>query len=125
VSEIQILVLVLSLEGLLFVAIGYAMPRMRTSRLVGVRFPQTMADERVWRDTHIHTAPRFRRLGWAILLGGLLLTALPLPDWLTLAAFSVLSLGGLAWVILDAWRYSKAREVHYRRVDEAVRQTAT
>ncbi len=123
-SEIQILVLVLSLEGLLFVAIGYAMPGMRTSRLVGVRFPQTLADERVWRDTHIHTAPRFRRVGWATFLGGIVLTAIPLPDWFTLAAFCVISLGGLAWVILDSWRYSKAREAHYQRVDEAVRQAA-
>ncbi len=124
VSEIQILVTILSLTGLLFVAIGYVMPSLPRNRLAGVRFPQTLADERVWRDTHVHTGPRFTKVGWVTVLGGLLLTALPTPDWFTLGAFTVISVGGLTWSIVDSWRYSKARQAHYRRVDEAVRHAA-
>ena len=124
-SEIQILVTLLGLTGLSFVVIGHVMPSLPRNRFAGVRFPQTLADERVWRDTHVHTGPRFAKVGWATALSGLLLTALPVPDWFTLGAFSVVAIGGLGWVIVDSWRYSKARQAHYRRVDEAVRHAAT
>ena len=56
VSEIQILVTLLGLTGLSFVVIGHVMPSLPRNRFAGVRFPQTLADERVWRDTHVHTA---------------------------------------------------------------------
>lgn len=119
-SEIQILVLVLSFEGLLFVALGYAMPGMRTSKLVGIRFRATLADERVWRDTHVHTAPRFRKAGWAIFISGTVLTAVPTPDWFALGAFLVIAIGSLGWTIVDSYRYANARLAHYRAIDQAV-----
>ncbi|MGE3961863.1 MAG: SdpI family protein [Dehalococcoidia bacterium] len=119
-SEVQIIVFLLSLEGLLFVGIGYAMPNMRMSRLVGIRVGPTMADERVWRDTHVRAGPRFRRVGWLILGSGVLLTAVPTPDWLTLGAFTVIAVGSLAWFTVDSYRYAAARLRHYHAIDEAV-----
>ncbi len=120
-SEIQILVLALSLEGLLFVALGYAMPHMPVSRLVGIRIGPTLADERVWRDTHVRAGPRFRLVGWLILGSGLLLTTIPLPDWFVLAGFTLIAVGSSGWFVLDSYRYASARLRHYQAIDEAVR----
>lgn len=120
-TTVQIVVLLLSLEGLIIIAIGYAMPNMQMSRLVGIRIQPTLADERVWRDTHVRAGPRFSRIGWIILGAGLLVTALPAPDWFTLGAFTIVAVGSFAWFIVDSYRYAKARLAHYRAIDEAVR----
>ena len=119
-SETQIFVLALSLNGLLFVALGYAMPHMQLNRLAGIRIQATLADERVWRDTHVRAAPRFRLAGWLTFGSGLVLSALPVPDWFALATFTAVSVGSLAWFIADSARYASARLRHYRAIDEAV-----
>lgn len=43
---------IITLVMILFVALGMLMPRMPRNRWMGVRTPWTLADDRVWRDTH-------------------------------------------------------------------------
>jgi len=117
VSELEIVLLVLSLEGLLFIGLGYAMPGMAKNPLAGIRIRATMADERVWRETHVRGGPRFTRLGVVILVTGLVLVVAPGPDGVRLALFGVLSIGGLAWYLWDVTRYANARLRHWRAVD--------
>ncbi|MQC18528.1 MAG: SdpI family protein [Chloroflexi bacterium] len=116
-SAIEVIVLVLSLEGLLFVALGKAMTNVAPNRFVGIRYPATFADERVWRETHARYGPAFSRPGWLILGGGLAIVALPLADPVTLGAYLVLSLGSLGWFIWDSWRFAKRRLQYYRGLD--------
>ena len=116
-SAVEIIVLVMSLEGLLFAALGLAMRNVQPNRFMGIRYPQTFADDRVWRETHERYGPAFARVGVGILLGGVLLVVAPLPDGVTLVAFLALSVGSLAWFVVDSWRFSRARLEHYRRTD--------
>ncbi|MET0400291.1 MAG: SdpI family protein [Longimicrobiaceae bacterium] len=53
------------LLGLLFVALGNYMPRVRPNWYLGVRTPWTLASDAVWRDTH-------RLAGWAFVAAGVL-----------------------------------------------------
>ncbi len=53
------------LLGLLFVALGNYMPRVRPNWFLGVRTPWTLASDAVWRDTH-------RLAGWAFVGAGVL-----------------------------------------------------
>jgi len=117
VSSIEVVVLILSLEGLLFVVLGRAMTNVAPNRFVGIRYPATFADARVWRETHVRYGPMFARIGWLILVGGLVIVALPLSDALTLSTYLVLSLGGLGWYIWDSWRFANRRLRHYRALD--------
>ena len=119
-SEIQIMVLLLSLLGLPLIALGYVMPRLPRNRLAGIRFAATLEDDRVWRDAHLRGGPRFRIVGWLIFGSGLVLTAVPVPDWLALGAFSAVSIGSIAWFAVDSYRYASARRRHYQAIDEAV-----
>lgn len=116
-STIEVIVLLLSLEGLLFVVLGRAMTHVAPNRLVGIRYPATFADERVWRETHARYGPAFARLGWIILAGGVAIVAMPFPDAVTLGAYLVLSLGSLGWYIWDSWRFANRRLRHYREID--------
>ncbi|MEW5931420.1 MAG: SdpI family protein [Gemmatimonadota bacterium] len=56
------------LLGLLFVALGNYLPRVRPNWFVGVRTPWTLSSDAVWRDTH-------RLAGWTFVAAGLLLAA--------------------------------------------------
>lgn len=53
------------LLGLLFVALGNYLPRVRPNWFLGVRTPWTLASDAVWRDTH-------RLAGWAFVAAGVL-----------------------------------------------------
>lgn len=119
-SEVEIMVLILALEGLLFVVLGAAMPGMQPSRWVGIRYHATMSDDRVWHETHRRSGRRFALVGWTILGGGILLVALPLPGWVTLGAFTALAVSAMGWFVLDSWRFANARLAHYREVDAAL-----
>ena len=55
-----------ALVGLTFLVIGNVLPKLRWNYVVGIRTPWTLADERVWDQTH-----RFG--GWAMVIGGLIL----------------------------------------------------
>jgi len=56
------------LLGLLFVALGNYLPRVRPNWYLGVRTPWTLASDAVWRDTH-------RLAGWAFVAAGVLTAA--------------------------------------------------
>jgi uncharacterized membrane protein len=53
------------LQGLLFVALGNYLPRVRPNWFLGVRTPWTLSSDAVWRDTH-------RLAGWTFVAAGLL-----------------------------------------------------
>ena len=116
-SAIEAIVFFLSLEGLLFVVLGRAMTNVAPNRLMGIRYPATFADDRVWRDTHARYGPIFARIGWVSLVAGVTLVALPLPDAIVLGGYLVASLGSIAWMIVNSWRYAKRRLHHYRALD--------
>ncbi|HEX9106887.1 MAG TPA: SdpI family protein [Longimicrobiales bacterium] len=73
--------------GLLFVALGNYLPRVRSNWWIGIRTPWTLSSERVWRDTH-------RLGGRTFVAGGLVTLAaalLPvgLAPWVALAGLVV------------------------------------
>ena len=56
--------------GLLFIAIGAALPRLRSSYLVGIRTPWTLTSELAWRKTHVLGAWLFVVFGLALVITG-------------------------------------------------------
>lgn len=62
--------------GLLFLALGKAMPNLPRNWMAGVRLPWTIVDERVWKPVH-------RLAGWGFVAVGLGLLIAPLlpPGW--------------------------------------------
>lgn len=95
---------ILASVGLMFVAIGNYLPRIRSNWFMGIRTPWTLDNERVWRATH--------RVGGRVFVAGglvlLLSTLLPLPfrAW----AFGVVVALGLVPVVYSyvAWRRDAA-----------------
>jgi len=92
---------VLGLVGLLLVAIGNYMPRMRSNWWMGIRTPWTLSSERVWRETH-------RLGGRTFVLGGLVTIAAaflpkPVAPWVALGGLLV---GGFVPVVYSylLWR---------------------
>ncbi len=88
---------VLGLLGLLFVALGNYMPRVRSNWWMGIRTPWTLSSERVWRETH-------RVGGRTFVLGGLVTIVAaflpkPVAPWVALVG---LVLGGFVPVV---WSY--------------------
>ncbi|HEX7089013.1 MAG TPA: SdpI family protein [Longimicrobiales bacterium] len=73
--------------GLLFVALGNYLPRVRSNWWMGIRTPWTLESERVWRETH-------RVAGWSFVFGGVVtMVAALLPPaarpWVALAGLVV------------------------------------
>ncbi|HEY8470372.1 MAG TPA: SdpI family protein [Longimicrobiales bacterium] len=73
--------------GLLFVALGNYLPRVRSNWWMGIRTPWTLESERVWRETH-------RVAGWSFVFGGvvtMVAALLPLAarPWVALAGLVV------------------------------------
>ena len=62
--------------GLLFILLGFLMPRMRSNWFMGIRTPWTLSSDTVWRKTH-------RVGGYAFVLAGCLLVAMGVvqPAW--------------------------------------------
>ncbi|MBU6260088.1 MAG: SdpI family protein [Burkholderiales bacterium] len=75
--------------GALFVVMGNVMGKLRFNHLVGIRTPWTLADERVWDQTH-------RYGGKVFVIGGLLLFAIaagaPHAGWAAPAGLAVIAL---------------------------------
>lgn len=71
--------------AILYLTIGNMAGKMRPNRLIGIRTPWTLADERVW--FHVH-----RHFGWIFMLCGFVLLALAMvgiaAKWLVLFAFA-------------------------------------
>lgn len=62
--------------GLLFIALGLALPHARRNWVFGVRTPWTLGDARVWERTQRLGGQLYAAAGLATILGGILL-----PDW--------------------------------------------
>lgn len=93
---------ILPAMGLLFLAIGWFLPRAEPNWFVGIRTPWTLSDPQVWRDTH-------RLGGKAFLLSGVLLLLaafVPALLWVGIGALVLLS---LALVVYSYFRY---RQLH-------------
>lgn len=65
--------------GALFVVIGFALPRLQSSYLVGIRTPWTLTSEKSWRQTHILGAWLFAIFGIALIASGLWLPTDVMP----------------------------------------------
>lgn len=87
--------------GLLFLGLGFALPRLRSNWFVGIRTPWTLEDERVWAETHRFGGRVFAVLGLLMLLGGGLLRAPAAIGVLVACAV----LGALAMVVYSYLRY--------------------
>lgn len=96
--------IVLVLLGLLFLTLGYAMPRIRQNYTIGIRLPWTLESEEAWDAAH-------RFIGQAWLLLGVLVMVLGAVTW-SLAALVVFFLGlvmstcGSAIVAYRTWNKS-------------------
>ena len=62
---------ILVIVGLMFVALGNYLPRLRSNWWMGIRTPWTLESESVWRSTH-------RLAGYTFVIGGLATAALAL-----------------------------------------------
>ena len=58
--------------GVLFIAIGAVLPRLRSSYLVGIRTPWTLTSELAWRKTHVLGAWLFVAFGLALVITGVM-----------------------------------------------------
>ena len=62
----------LAMVGLMFVAVGNYLPRIRSNWFMGIRTPWTLSSERVWRATHRVGGRTFVIAGLAMAVGALL-----------------------------------------------------
>jgi uncharacterized membrane protein len=100
--------------GLLSIALGIGMQRIRPNRFYGIRTPATYADRRVWRDANRQAGKGLIALGVGVALFSLILTLVPGDRWpLGLAA---LFLGTLGWTIASV-SYAAQRQAYYQRID--------
>jgi|SRR5690554_223024 uncharacterized membrane protein len=90
--------------GLLFVALGNYLPRVRSNWWMGIRTPWTLESERVWRETH-------RVAGWSFVFGGVVtmvaaLLPLAVRPWVALAGLVV---AGFVPVVYSYLAYRRER----------------
>ena len=83
--------------GLLFVAIGSVLPRLRSSYLVGIRTPWTLTSELAWRKTHVLGSRLFVAFGLALIITGIIGAT---------QAMTVVLLGGIVIVLVATTVYS-------------------
>lgn len=83
--------------GLLFIAIGIALPRLRSSYLVGIRTPWTLTSELAWRKTHVLGAWLFSAFGVALIVTGIIGAT---------GAMTIVMLGGVVVVLVATTTYS-------------------
>jgi uncharacterized membrane protein len=93
---------VLVLVGLLFMALGNYLPRLRSNWWMGIRTPWTLESEEVWRSTH-------RLAGTTFVLGGVatvIAAVLPTPAAFPLA-FVAMSVAALVPVVYSYVAYRR------------------
>lgn len=83
--------------GALFIVIGFALPRLRSSYLVGIRTPWTLTSDLSWRKTHVLGAWLFVAFGVALAIAGV---ALP-PE-----AMAPVLIGGVVVILVVPTVYS-------------------
>lgn len=69
---------ILVLVGMLFVALGNYLPRLRPNWWMGIRTPWTLENDRVWRDTHRLGGKTFVAAGLVMMISAFLPPALAL-----------------------------------------------
>lgn len=96
---------VFALMGLLFIALGNYLPRVRSNWWMGVRTPWTLESETVWKKTH-------RVAGWTFVGAGLVaLAATFLPGaYVFPVALPVMVLAGLVPVVYSYVEWRKERQ---------------
>ena len=92
--------------GVLFVAIGSALPGLRSNWFAGIRTPWTLQSERVWERTHRIGGRAFAATGVVVVLAGLLLPS----AWALGLSLVALVVGTMAPVVLSYvyWRDERA-----------------
>ena len=88
--------------GALFVAIGSALPGLRSNWFAGIRTPWTLQSERVWERTHRIGGRAFAATGVVVVLAGLLLPS----AWALGLSLVALVVGTTVPVVLS-YRYWK------------------
>lgn len=96
--------------GLLFLIIGFALPRLKSSYLVGIRTPWTLTSEKSWRQTHILGAWLFGIFGAALIVSGLLLPTAVMPTVLFAGVAVVLVVPTVYSYVV--WRSDPERASH-------------
>jgi uncharacterized membrane protein len=100
---INVISAVLFVIGLLWLALGNWMGKLRRNAIVGIRTPWTLKSDFVWERTH--------RLGGrvGIALGVvIMLAAVLLPSWSAFVVFLAGSLAISAWAMIYSWRLYRA-----------------
>ena len=97
----------LMLVGALFLVMGNVMGKLRFNFTVGVRTPWTLADERVWDQTHRFAGKAFVAAGLVVLALGL--SALD-PDWQGGVVGMTTAAAGLA-AVLKSWLLWRRRQL--------------
>ena len=100
--------------GLLHVALGWGMQRVRPNHWYGVRTPSTYADERVWRDANRRAGREFAAFGVALTV--LALALLAVPRNLT-GPLSGAVAGSVLVLAVRAVLHARSRRKYYQRVD--------
>jgi uncharacterized membrane protein len=92
--------------GALFVAIGSALPKLRSNYFAGIRTPWTLQSERVWDRTHRMAGRAFAATGVVVFLSGLLLPA----AWALGLSLTALAVGTTVPVVLSYvyWKDERA-----------------
>lgn len=89
--------------GLLFIAIGAALPHLRPNWVAGIRLPWTIVNESVWRRVHSVGGYAFSALGFLALF-------LPfMPTWMDTLWFATLLVLVAAIVCYAYWLYRVCR----------------
>lgn len=94
---------VLAVVSWLFAVLGNVLGKVRRNFYIGVRTPWTLASERVWNGTHRLAAKTFVAAG----LVGLVITAIGLYGWLTIA---ILITGALVPVVYSLILYKQLEQ---------------
>ena len=88
--------------GALFVAIGSALPGLKSNYFAGIRTPWTLQSERVWDRTHRVAGRAFAATGVVVVLAGLLLPS----AWALSLSLVALVVGTTVPIVLS-YRYWK------------------
>lgn len=91
--------------GLLLVALGNYLPRVRSNWWIGIRTPWTLDNERVWRETH-RVGGRLFVLGGLVMVAAMLLPSGP-RRWVALPVLLVIGVVPLAYSFI-LWRREAA-----------------
>lgn len=89
------------LIGLLFVALGALMPRIKRNWFFGIRTPWTLSSETVWTETHRVGAALFMIAGAAFMVIPFLPGQFALPLFIAVLALLLVNTVGYSWWV---WR---------------------